>query len=99
MRYSVKDYFLKGGICHLASGDMVASQRALEKYIDMDPTFASTREYLLLADLKEAIEAGDQESFTDKLFQFDQMSKLDKWKTTLLIRVKGQIESAEEDFS
>jgi alpha-soluble NSF attachment protein len=96
---SVKDYFLKGGICHLATGDMVATQRALEKYIDLDPTFPSNREYQLLADLKEAIEAGDQEGFTDKLFQYDQMSKLDKWKTTLLVRIKGQIESAEEDFS
>ena len=99
MRYSVKDYFLKAGICHLATGDLVATNRALEKYRDMDPTFPSTREYQLLADLAGAIEAGDQDQFTDKLFQFDQMSKLDKWKTTLLLRVKEGIEEKGEDFS
>ena len=27
-----------------------------------------------------------------QLFQFDQLSKLDKWKTTLLLRVKNTIE-------
>ena len=59
---------------------MVATQRALASYRDLDPTFASTREHQLLNDLAEAVEQGDQEVFADKLFQFDQMSKLDKWK-------------------
>ncbi|KAI0596030.1 alpha-soluble NSF attachment protein [Biscogniauxia sp. FL1348] len=99
MRYSVKDYFLKAGICHLATNDMVATNRALEKYRDLDPTFPSNREHQLLVDLAAAIEAQDQDQFTDKLFQYDQMSKLDKWKTTLLVRVKGNIEEAGDDFS
>ncbi|KAI1473986.1 TPR-like protein [Daldinia eschscholtzii] len=99
MRYSVKDYFLKAGICHLATGDMVATNRALEKYRDQDPTFPSTREHQLLVDLAAAVEAGDQDQFTDKLFQYDQLSKLDKWKTTILVRVKNNIEEAGEDFS
>jgi len=99
MKWSVKDYFLKSGICLLAVGDQVATNRALEKYRDMDPTFASTREHQLLVDLQEAIEAGEQEVFADKLFQYDQMSKLDKWKTTILLRVKSAIEEKGEDFS
>jgi len=99
MKWSVKDYFLKSGICLLAVGDQVATNRALEKYRDMDPTFASTREHQLLVDLQEAVEAGEQEVFADKLFQYDQMSKLDKWKTTILLRVKSAIEEKGEDFS
>ncbi|PYI07646.1 vesicular-fusion protein sec17 [Aspergillus sclerotiicarbonarius CBS 121057] len=99
MKWSVKDYFLKGGICHLATNDLVASNRALENYRDIDTTFASTREHQLLVDLIQTIEAGDQEAFADKLFQFDQLSKLDKWKTTLLLRIKNNIEEQGEDFS
>lgn len=99
MKWSVKDYLLKAGICHLASGDLVATQRALEQYMELDPAFAQTRECKLLHDLKEAVEQGDQEGFSDKLFQFDQMSKLDKWKTKILLRVKDAIEKDEEDFS
>ncbi|KAH8424812.1 alpha-soluble NSF attachment protein SEC17 [Aspergillus melleus] len=99
MKWSVKDYFLKAGICHLASNDLVATNRALESYRDIDNTFASTREHQLLVDLTQAVEAGDQETFADKLFQFDQLSKLDKWKTTLLLRIKNSIEEAGEDFS
>jgi len=99
MRWSVKDYFFKSGLCLLAVGDSVATGRAFEKYRDMDPTFTSTREHQLLVDLSEAVEAGDQEVFADKLFQFDQMSKLDKWKTTILLRIKNGIEEKGEDFS
>ena len=78
---------------------MVATTRALESYRDLDPSFTSTREHQLLTDLAEAVEQGDQEVFADKLFQFDQFSKLDKWKTTLLLRVKNSIEEKGEDFS
>ncbi|EXJ70714.1 uncharacterized protein A1O5_05704 [Cladophialophora psammophila CBS 110553] len=99
MRWSVKDYFLKAGICYLAAGDQVATKRALEHYRELDGSFASTRENMLLTDLVGCVEEGDQEAFSDKLFQFDSLSKLDKWKTTLLLRVKNAIEKEEEDFS
>ena len=99
MKWSVKDYFLKAGICYLAQGDMVATQRALEHFKEMDGSFVQTRENMLLTDLMGCVEEGDQEAFADKLYQFDQMSKLDRWKTTLLLRVKNGIEKAEEDFS
>jgi len=77
----------------------VAANRALETYREIDPTFASTREHQLLVDLIQTVEQGDQEAFADKLFQFDQLSKLDKWKTTLLLRIKNNIEGETEDFS
>ncbi|KAE8376435.1 soluble NSF attachment protein [Aspergillus bertholletiae] len=99
MKWSVKDYFLKAGICHLATNDLVATNRALENYRDIDNTFPSTREHQLLIDLVQTIEQGDQEAFADKLFQYDQLSKLDKWKTTLLLRIKSNIEEQAEDFS
>lgn len=78
---------------------MVATSRALEQYRTLDPQFSSTREYALINDLKEAVEAGEEEQFSDKLFQYDQMSPLDKWKTTLLVRVKNAIVNAEEDYA
>lgn len=39
----------------------------------------------------ETVETGDDEAFSDKVYQFDQLSKLDKWKTTMLLKVKGTI--------
>ncbi|KAJ5759515.1 Tetratricopeptide-like helical [Penicillium odoratum] len=99
MKWSVKDYFLKAGICHLCTNDLVETNRAFESYREINPAFVSEREHQLLVDLLQAIEAKDQDMFADKLFSYDQLSKLDKWKTTLLLRVKGNIEEDEEDFS
>ena len=99
MKWSVKDYFLKAGICHMASGDQVATQRAISGYTELDQTFQGTREHQLLVDLSAAVEAGENEQFADRLFQYDQLSKLDRWKTTLLLRVKNAIEEKGEDFS
>lgn len=99
MRWSVKEYLLKAGICQLCTGDNVGVNAALDRYRDLDPAFTQQREHQLLVDLAGAVEQGDQEAFADKLFQFDQMSKLDKWKTTLLLRIKNTIEETGEDFS
>jgi len=79
---------------------MVAVHRALEEqYPNIDNTFTSTREYMLLQNLMQAVEAGEQEAFSDHLYQFDQMCKLDKWKTKMLLRVKDSIEEQGDDFS
>jgi len=99
MRWSVKEYLLKAGICHLCTGDEVGTNTALERYRELDPSFTQQREHQLLADLAQAVASKDEEMFADKLFQYDQLSKLDKWKTTLLLRVKEATTNAEEDFS
>jgi len=99
MRWSVKEYLLKAGICQLCTGDNVGMNNALDRYRDLDPSFTQQREHQLLVDLAQAVEQGDQDMFADKLFQYDQLSKLDKWKTTLLLRVKNGIEEETEDFS
>jgi alpha-soluble NSF attachment protein len=99
MKWSVKEYFLKAGICYLAAGDQIATKRALEQFRELDGSFAQTRENMLLTDLVGCVEEGEQDAFSEKLYQFDQLSKLDKWKTTLLVKVKNGIAKEEEDFS
>lgn len=50
-----------------------------------------------LQDLADACEEGDTEKFTNSVAEFDSMTRLDPWKTTLLLRVKKRI--PEEDFT
>jgi len=95
LKWSVKDYFLRAGLCYIASGDLVATRRALERYQDMDVTFSSQREYKLLADLLSACESMDLEAFTQATKEYDSISKLDSWKVSLLLKVKTTIK--EED--
>ncbi|KAF1991430.1 TPR-like protein [Aulographum hederae CBS 113979] len=85
-RYSVKNYLLQAGLCHLATNDIVGAKRAIESYTELDPSFGRERERQLLADLTEAVELNNAETFQDKTYQFDRMSPLDSWKTSMLLR-------------
>ncbi|KAG6513480.1 alpha-soluble NSF attachment protein-like [Zingiber officinale] len=97
LKYSVKGILLNAGICQLCKGDVVAVTNALERYEELDPTFSGTREYKLLSNLAEALDEGDVVKFTDAVQEYDSMTRLDSWKTTLLLRVKNTIKLKEEE--
>jgi alpha-soluble NSF attachment protein len=103
LKYSAKGYLLNAGICHLCASDVMAFKGALERYEDIDLNFQGSREGNLFKDLAEASEAGDVDKFTDAIAEFDSMTRLDQWKTTLLLRAKKRIEARdqedEEDFT
>ncbi|KAL0299352.1 UNVERIFIED_CONTAM: Alpha-soluble NSF attachment protein [Sesamum radiatum] len=95
LKYGVKGHLLNAGICQLCKSDVVAISNALERYQELDPTFSGTREYKLLADLATAIDEEDVAKFTDAVKEYDGMTQLDSWKTTLLLRVKEALKAKE----
>ncbi|XP_073306263.1 alpha-soluble NSF attachment protein isoform X1 [Primulina huaijiensis] len=99
LKYGVKGHLLNAGICQLCRGDFVAINNALERYQELDPTFSGTREYKLLAELAAAVDEENVAKFTDAVKEFDSMTQLDAWKTTLLLRVKEavKVKELEED--
>ncbi|GAB2257623.1 hypothetical protein Droror1_Dr00013783 [Drosera rotundifolia] len=97
LKYGVRGHLLNAGICQLCKGDPVAISNALDKYQDLDPTFSRTRDYQLLADLAAAVDEGDVGKFTAALKEYDSMSPLDGWRTTLLLRVKEALKAKEDD--
>lgn len=88
LKFSAKDYFMRAALCRLATEDDVGTRRQLEKYCDMDPTFVQSREYKLLSTILAAREAYDVDKFTQAVYDFDNITKLDAWKTTMLLRIK-----------
>ncbi|KAG0301990.1 hypothetical protein BGZ98_007888 [Dissophora globulifera] len=91
MKWSLKEYFLKAGLCHIASGDSVSSHNAVERYCDLDVTFGSTRECQFLQNILSAVDNGDVNQFTASVVEFDQLTKLDNWKTKMLLEIKNSI--------
>ncbi|MBW0464955.1 hypothetical protein O181_004670 [Austropuccinia psidii MF-1] len=91
-RYGVKEYLFKAGLCHLCAGDLVSTKRAMEKYAELDPSFVQQREYKFLLAIIDAVEAGNQEDFTNHVAEFDSMMKLDSWKTAILLNIKKGIQ-------
>lgn len=88
LQYGAKDLFLKAGILHLVMGDSVTINLAVDKYNSLDPRFAGSREGELMAGLAEAFDAKETEAFLDKLHGYDEVTKLDAWKTEFLLKVK-----------
>ncbi|RLN18588.1 hypothetical protein C2845_PM02G08340 [Panicum miliaceum] len=97
LKYSVRGILLNSGICQLCRGDPVAINNSLERYQDIDPTFSGTREYKLLADLAASMDEGDVAKFTDAVKEFDSMTRLDPWKTTVLLKAKNELKKKEDD--
>jgi len=91
-KYSVKEYWFRAVLCALALGDAVTAKRNMTKYSTQDATFSSTREAKFVQALVDAVEAGDSESFTGAVVEFDQVTKLDNWKTNILLKIKRSIQ-------
>ncbi|XP_055880310.1 alpha-soluble NSF attachment protein-like [Biomphalaria glabrata] len=96
LKYSAKDHFFRASICHMCM-DTANATLAVKKYEEMFPAFADSRECKLVKKLLEAIEAENVDQFTEVLKEYDSISRLDPFLTTLLVRVKKQL-SAEPDL-
>jgi alpha-soluble NSF attachment protein len=92
LKFNAKGYFLQAILCHLANGDSIAAQQAKDRYEALDYTFSSAREGKFVAQLIECIEGYDVEGFATACYEYDRVSKLDPWKTSILVKVKKTID-------
>lgn len=99
LKFSVKNYLQMAGFCRLATGEIGQVVSALERYEGMDATFAQSREGVLLRELTTAVEGLDEDTFTEKVREYDEISRLDAQKTSLLLEVKNQMKNQVEDIT
>ncbi|KAF0027779.1 hypothetical protein F2P81_020520 [Scophthalmus maximus] len=76
----------------------IYEQLAIEKYEEMFPAFSDSRELKLLKKLLEAHEEQNSEAFTEAVKEFDSVSRLDQWLTTMLLRIKKTIQGDAGDL-
>lgn len=97
-KWSVSQYLFKAGLCHLVLGsqnnDVTEATSALEKYKEWHAQFEGSRECKFLEDILKAWEDKDTEKFTDVVFEYDQISKLDPWKSGLLLAIKNHLKAS-----
>lgn len=96
-RWSLKDYFFKVVLCVLCMDDVIEANKRTDQFLQDDPSWAQSREYKLLQGILESIDLGDIEGFSDKVFDYDQFSKLDKLKTQLLLKIKNSVVAKDDD--
>ncbi|KAJ1635491.1 soluble NSF attachment protein alpha isoform [Pavlovales sp. CCMP2436] len=102
LKWSVKDYFQRALLCQLAGGDEASFAKAramLERYEGQDPSFSESRECKLVKDVLAHCEAFDVEAFTQVIFEYDQIAKLDTWKTSILLKVKNSLKEGGDSLT
>uniref|UniRef100_A0A8C6CHV0 NSF attachment protein alpha n=1 Tax=Moschus moschiferus TaxID=68415 RepID=A0A8C6CHV0_MOSMO len=97
LKYSAKDYFFKAALCHFCI-DMLNAKLAVQKYEELFPAFSDSRECKLMKKLLEAHEEQNVDSYTEAVKEYDSISRLDQWLTTMLLRIKKTIQGDEEDL-
>ncbi|XP_063236214.1 alpha-soluble NSF attachment protein [Bacillus rossius redtenbacheri] len=90
LKYSAKEYFFRAALCHMCV-DVLNAQHALERYQELYPAFQDSRECKLLKVLIENMEEQNAEGFTEAVKDYDSISRLDQWYTTILLRIKKQL--------
>jgi alpha-soluble NSF attachment protein len=68
------------------------AKRNLAIYSAKDTSFSPTREAKFVSALIEAVDGGDPEAYTVAVAEFDQITKLDDWKTNILLKIKRGIQ-------
>jgi alpha-soluble NSF attachment protein len=96
LKYSAREHLLRAGLCRLCIGDAIGASRAVESYGSMDGTFPTSREGQLLQAVASSVDDGDVDAFTNAVYDYDSLSKLDDWKTGVLLKIKKTIKEAED---
>jgi alpha-soluble NSF attachment protein len=95
LKYSAKEYFFRSALCHLCV-DVLNAKQAVDRYVDMYPAWQDSRECKFVKTLTQTIEDEDIDAFTEAVQEFDSISRMEQWYTTLLLRVKKGISSEGE---
>uniref|UniRef100_A0A8D3DLV9 NSF attachment protein alpha n=1 Tax=Scophthalmus maximus TaxID=52904 RepID=A0A8D3DLV9_SCOMX len=97
LKYSAKDHFFKAALCHFCV-DMLNAKLAVQKYEEMFPAFSDSRECKLMKKLLDAYEEQNMDAYTDSVKEYDTVSRLDQWLTTMLLRIKKTVQDDESDL-
>ena len=108
LKFSAKGHLLLACLCLMCCSrpDVVAEK--IEEYKDVDFNFDKSREAVLAEGCVRAMEEGDVDGFTGAVADFDSLTRLDGFKTEMLLRAKrkmtsgggeGELSGDEEDLT
>jgi len=92
LKFHAKGHFLHSILCHLANQDSVGASQAMNRYESLDYTFGESREGKFAASVLQSVENFDVEALATCCFEYDRITKLDPWKTSILVKIRQTIE-------
>jgi alpha-soluble NSF attachment protein len=99
LKYSAKDYYFKGVVCHFAWKGGITAEENMVRYIELFPPFEGSREQKLLVKLIEAFNNSDTDAYEEAVKEYDSVSRLDDWLVKHLLIAKKRINMPGEDIN
>ncbi|KAL0486584.1 alpha-soluble NSF attachment protein [Acrasis kona] len=96
LKYGAKDSFFKAGLCGLckmdnADEDLPEFKEKFESYKEEDVMFEDSYECKLVDKLIIAIEGKNVKAFQMAIKEYDNIKRLDNWKTQILLKIKDKV--------
>ena len=90
LKYGAKDHFFKAVLCALVL-DHVRARQCVDKYANIHPAFKDSREFKLCNVLIKSVESENADEFTAHVAEFDRVSRMDPWLTSILLKIKKSL--------
>jgi len=87
LQYSAKEYYFNAGFCRLASGDIVAFRKFLDKYIQEWSPFQNTFQCTFLMEMRRCLENMDKDAIQLLIKEYKNLYPLEEWKNNILIQI------------
>ena len=100
LKWGAKEFLFKAGVCRLARITDVEEQITemepkIEEYKDLDVHFGGSYECKLLEGVIPAMEKQDITAFKKAMRDYNNVQKLDGWKTTMFLKILRKLEENE----
>lgn len=66
-------------------------RRVITKYVNQDSTFKREREYRLLEELANQVDAHDEDGFANVVSGYETFSELDNWTVGILLKIRRSL--------
>ena len=95
---SAKEQYFKAVLLYLANDDAIGANQAMQRYLNYDPTFLQTRQQKFAQAIITSVKEQDLPLFSNEWYlfplqsyKFNEIIPFDKWKTTILSKIKALI--------
>jgi len=91
------EFITKAVLCQIAANDTIGAENMVSQFLSANPGWGGCREHILINGILEAIKKNDSEAYSQAIFDYDQIKRLDKWTTDVLLVTKNRLEHGEEE--
>ncbi len=91
-KFAAKGHFFCYLLCLTAMGDCVALSEGIEKCKEIDYSFSTSRECTFMESISMAMQEQELPDYATACAEFDNITPLDPWKTSLLLKGRQHIQ-------